>query len=183
MILITDGGTGRLAKGARNREIREKAAKRGLIILLCLPNSTAVSQVMDDLFREFKARCRVLTIAVYSDKIQKRAQDIKEWREKAISAAQQRALELEVATELKAAAVAQRTGEDDEAETPGEGECVAPKEKSKKISVVQSLGNADLPAIVNGRPGDPLMNRPFDFCFSRARVRQGWANVGIYPFT
>lgn len=76
-----------LMKGAWNREMREKAAARGLIILLGLPNSTAVFQVMDALFRDFKASCRERTIAVYSEKIRKRASDIKERRDKAISAA------------------------------------------------------------------------------------------------
>ena len=45
------------------------------------------------------------------------------------------------------------------------------------------LTNADLPRIVNGRPGDPIELRPFSYAFSRKKVHGANAKVGAVPLT
>jgi hypothetical protein len=58
VLLKVDSGPGRISTAAENLIFREKALHLGLIILLGLPNSTAVTQEMDDIFGAFKTACR-----------------------------------------------------------------------------------------------------------------------------
>lgn len=39
----------------------------------------------------------------------------------------------------------------------------------------------DLPIILNGRPADPIEQRPFDFTFKREKVLSAWHQVGFAP--
>ena len=48
---------------------------------------------------------------------------------------------------------------------------------------VVKLCNEDLPVIVNGRPSDPIQNRPVDRCFTKEMVRKDFVEVGFVPPT
>ena len=46
-----------------------------------------------------------------------------------------------------------------------------------------SLTFDDLATIVNGKDGDPLSMKPFDNCFTKAKIIQAWEKIGFVPFT
>lgn len=78
-------GPGRLAKpdsdyrnekGETYDEIMERFAKMGIIITGLLPNSTAVTAVMDELFRAFKNATRAAAQIVYARKIKDNARQV-----------------------------------------------------------------------------------------------------------
>ncbi len=52
-----------------------------------------------------------------------------------------------------------------------------------KRPVILSLDNSDLPEIVNGKEGDGIADRPFDYCFTQANILKSWINVGFMPMT
>ena len=52
-----------------------------------------------------------------------------------------------------------------------------------KIAAVVSLHQEDIPKIVNGSPGDPIDQRPFNKCFTPSRIKKCWSNIGLSPFT
>ncbi len=85
VLWITDTGPGRLAKpdsdyrnekGETYDEIMERFAKMGIIITGLLPNSTAVTAVMDELFRAFKNATRAAAQIVYARKIKDNARQV-----------------------------------------------------------------------------------------------------------
>ena len=45
------------------------------------------------------------------------------------------------------------------------------------------LTNDDLPMIVNGNDVDYIENRPFDYCFTKEKIKNCFARVGNVPFT
>lgn len=45
------------------------------------------------------------------------------------------------------------------------------------------LTNDDIPAMVNGEPGDRIDKRPFDYSFSRKNIFKSWLAIGFVPFT
>ena len=46
-----------------------------------------------------------------------------------------------------------------------------------------TIGNPDLPRIVNGFPGDPIQKRPFDFVFTKENIWGWWKKVGFMPMS
>ena len=53
----------------------------------------------------------------------------------------------------------------------------------KCVNKVVKLDNDDLHIIVNGRSTDELKDRPFDYVFTRERVRQAFFAIGFIPPT
>ena len=54
---------------------------------------------------------------------------------------------------------------------------------SIKITTTLGLTKADLGRIVNGKEGDPLDKRPFEYAFSKSKVLGAWEKVGAVPLT
>ena len=44
-----------------------------------------------------------------------------------------------------------------------------------------TLGNADLPHIVNGFPGGPIYKCPFDVTLTQAKNMRWWEKIGFIP--
>ena len=66
-IVKVDTGPGRLGATLTNIELRQNARKKGLILLLGLPNSTGVLQELNWLFRIFRCYCREQTLGIFSE--------------------------------------------------------------------------------------------------------------------
>jgi len=64
VVTKTDAGPGRLSKGADSIDFWTEMATMGVHILLSLPNRTAATAVMDQLYSKFKPRCSESTIRV-----------------------------------------------------------------------------------------------------------------------
>ncbi len=62
LIVKTDAGPGRLSKKAESIDFRDEMAKKGVHILLSLPNGMAAFAEMDQLHSKFKLRCSDSTI-------------------------------------------------------------------------------------------------------------------------
>ena len=54
----TDAGPGRLSKEAESIEFREMMADLGVHILLSLPNGTAATAELDQLYAQYKSDCK-----------------------------------------------------------------------------------------------------------------------------
>ena len=78
ILIKTDGGPGRLRATFESIDFREKLGKMGAHILLSSPNGTSVGAEMDQLYRVFKASCRLSTDTVYSEKVFRRMRLIEE---------------------------------------------------------------------------------------------------------
>ncbi|KAL7425468.1 hypothetical protein ACHAXM_000028, partial [Skeletonema potamos] len=85
VLWITDTGPGRLSRrdsDFRNDanetydDIMKRFAEEGIFINGLLPNSTAVTAVMDELYRAFKNACRSSTQDVYARKLQANARAV-----------------------------------------------------------------------------------------------------------
>ena len=64
VITKTDAGPGRLSKEAESIDFWTKMAAMGVHILLSLPNGTAATAEMDQLYSKFKPWCSESTIRV-----------------------------------------------------------------------------------------------------------------------
>jgi len=57
------------------------------------------------------------------------------------------------------------------------------KKKGRRNACNISIGNCDLANIVNGFPGDELVNKPFDYTFTRQNIINSWIAVGFLSMT
>jgi hypothetical protein len=73
LIAKTDAGPKQLSKEAESINFREEMAALGVHILLSLPNRTAATIEMDQLYSKFKPRCSKSTICVAGVKMATRA--------------------------------------------------------------------------------------------------------------
>ena len=64
LVIKTDAGPGRLSKEAESIEFREEMQNLGVFILLSLPNGTECQAELDQMFSEFKPRCKKSTVRV-----------------------------------------------------------------------------------------------------------------------
>ena len=158
LIIKTDAGPGRLSKEAASIEFREEMANLGVHILLSLPNGTECQAELDQMFSEFKPRCRRSTIRVAGMKMAAR-----------VAARKNSTLDAELDS---------NSGSDSD----NDSSCVNVLKKKRSICNV-SLSASDLSNVVNGFPGDPLELRPFDFCFTKDKIIKTWINVGFLPMT
>ena len=55
--------------------------KSGVYILLSFPNSTSVSQEMDQLYQTCKARCQSKTLSLFSIKLVERSKNITKYKD------------------------------------------------------------------------------------------------------
>ena len=163
IVCKTDGGPGRLSKEAESIDFREEMAAMGVHILLSLPNGTAATAEMDQLYSKFKPRCKDSTIRVAGVKMAIRLAARKKHAEEKKKQAGERVDSMEESSES-------------DSETPR-------KKKGRRSACNVSIGNRDLANIVNGFPGDELVNKPFDYTFTRQNIINSWIAVGFLPMT
>jgi hypothetical protein len=171
LIIKTDAGPGRLSKEASSIEFREQMAAKGVHILLSLPNATACTAEMDQLFERFKPACGKSALRVASKKMQKRMEV--------------RMLNGRARNDEDGDAVIDIDASDassDDEEEPNEIED-RPKKKGEQSICNVSFSNFDLANLVNGWPEDPLELRPFDYHFTKKGIIRSWIAVGFLPMT
>jgi hypothetical protein len=162
-----------LSKEAESIDFRTEMAAMGVHILLSLPNGTAATAEMDQLYSKFKPRCSESTIRVGGVKMAKRAAARKK-RE----AAKRRKEDSGVADDIDDEDNEDDDDDDNDDEGGGRG-----KKKHSRSACNVSLGNRDLSNIVNGFPGDDVSKRPFDYTFTKANIINSWIAVGFLPMT
>ena len=162
VIMKTDAGPGRLSKTLESIDFREEMHKIGYVFLLVLPNATAATQEMDQGYGALKRECDKSTVRIASMKMADRVRA----RKKVKDAPTILDLQQFLAEELD-------DGDDDDAFTLTHG---------KSVCNV-TIGNPDLPRIVNGFPGDPIQKRPFDFVFTKENIWGWWKKVGFMPMS
>ena len=162
LVVKTDAGPGRLSKEASSLEFREQMAKKGVHILLSLPNATACTAEMDQLFERFKPACGKSALRVASKKMQMRMS----------ARARNDVIEVDGSD----------ASSEDEAEELDE---IAPRQKKKRERSIcnVSFSNFDLANLVNGWPNDPVELRPFDYHFTKEGIIRSWIAVGFLPMT
>ena len=57
-----------------------------------------------------------------------------------------------------------------------------PKTEDPEPVKAVNLNQSDLPSIVMGKEGDPIIDRPFLKVFTRERIKKAWDNVGSSVF-
>ena len=112
----------------------------GVHILLSLPNGTAATAEMDQLYSTFKPRCKDSTIRVAGAKM-----------------AEHSAAREKHAKEPKKQAGKRVDSMEESSESDSENPC---KKKGRRSACNISIGNRDLANIVNGFPGNKLVNKP-----------------------
>jgi hypothetical protein len=156
LIIKTDAGPGRLSREAQSIEFREKMANMGVIILLSLPNGTACTAELDQMYSRFKDETKNSTIRVAG---------------------------IKMAARLAARKQGKR-GEEQEDDDASSSDDETANEQRKKGSICNvNITNFDLSHIVNGFPNDPIELRPFDNCFTKEKIIQNWIAVGFLPMT
>lgn len=82
VLWIVDMGPGRIAANSIDMPEWDKWAQEmylmGILVMPLLPNSTAVTALMDKLYGPFKAATRVTTQMIYAEKLQQHAAKLKE---------------------------------------------------------------------------------------------------------
>lgn len=120
---------------------------------------------MDRIYQAFKAQCRTKTLSLFAQEFSERSMYINACKDRSKTLNHSQA-------------------EDDE-EDP-QAQSLEIKEALKDLSVVikpPTLNNEDLGCIVNGREGENLCDRPFDFTFTREIIPSANARVGFVSFT
>ena len=56
-------------------------------------------------------------------------------------------------------------------------------EDDEKMIKPAQLNNNNLLEIINGKPGYAVENKPFNYCFTYAKIFKCWLNIGFIPFT
>ena len=172
----TDAGPGRLSKEAESIEFRDEMATMGVHILLSLPNGTAATAEMDQLYSKFKPRCSESTIRVAGVKMAARVAARKKGEE-ARKAANQALIDVDTPIDVDDEDSAEESSESDD-----DG-IQAGKQKRTRTACNVSIGNRDLANIVNGYPGNPIARRPFDYTFTRRNIINSWIAVSFLPMT
>jgi hypothetical protein len=162
LVVKTDAGPGRLSKEAPCIKFRKQMAKKGVHILLSLPNATECTAEMDQLYERFKPACGKSALCVASKKMQMRM----------AVRARNDVIKID----------GSNASSEDEAEEPDE---IADRQKKKgERSICNvSFSNFDLAKFVNGWPDDPVELRPFDYHFTKEGIIRSWIAVGFLPMT
>ena len=74
LVLKTDAGPGRLSKEAESIEFRSEMAEKGLHIMLSLPNATACTAELDQIYSKFQPECKKSTLRVAGMKMVRRVE-------------------------------------------------------------------------------------------------------------
>jgi hypothetical protein len=168
LIIKTDGGPGRLSRECSSIEFRDEMAAMGVHIILSLPNGTACTAEMDQLFEKFKPACSKSALRIAAKKIHARYD------------ARQKFKTTGMVDDDNSSADGDLSDDDEDA-----GGKKKPKKKTKTGKSVcnVSFSNYDLGNLVNGWPDDPIEDRPFDFHFSKDGIIKSHIAVGFMPMT
>ena len=189
LILKTDAGPGRLSKQADSWEARWRWHNEGLVILLGLPNGTSATQEMDQGYAVLKRETKASTVRVARFKMAARVAARKKAMLNKAKASQVPATRanstVQSVDDVPAPDLTPTTIEDLDNFLAGNNEesddedaiCIRYKGSVCNIT----LGNKDLPNIVNGYPNDPVKLRPFDKTFTRENIVKWWKAVGFLP--
>ena len=185
LFIKTDAGPGRLAHGklakeANSVEFLEMMADKGVHIILGLPNGTSATQEMDQAYADYQPECRKSTMRLASIKLKNRVDARKKAHEKETGAASAQNV---VTDDTRRQDLEEYLAEvDAEENNNNETEDEDNFEFQVNNSVCHvSIGNHDLPFIVNGLPTDPIEKRPFDYIFTRSNIWKWWVAVGFIP--
>jgi hypothetical protein len=180
LINKTDAGPGRLATEAESIDFREEMADIGMHILLSIPNGTECNAEPDQLYGEFKPRCKNSTIRVAGVKMHARVLA----RKKGSNRRSASAID-DLAEYLHDADPKVSTNIEDGVEADVDNDDAVDDFNFNVGSSVCSVnvGNLDLGHIVNGFVGDPIEKRPFDYCFQKHKLINQWIKVGFLPMT
>jgi hypothetical protein len=151
-------------------------ATMGVHILLLLPNCTATTAEMDQLYSKFKPRCSNSTIRVAGIKMAARVAARKKAKE-ARKAANQACIDVETPINVNDEDSAEESSKSDD-----DG-IQAGKQKRTRTACNVSIGNRDLASIVNGYPGNPIARQPLDYTFTRRNIINSWIAVNFLPMT
>ena len=145
-------------------------AKIGVHILHSLPNGTACTAEMDQLFTSFnKQRCDSSTLRVAGKKIAAR---LAAWARKK-----------ETENKQNNNDDSGDDNDDDDDDMAAEAEAGEATSKKQLSACNINLGNLDLGNMVNGYEGDKINMRPFDYCFQKQTIINTWKKVGFIPMT
>ena len=158
LIVKTDAGPGRLSREAESIDFREELARIGVFILLSLPNGTACTAELDQMYTRFKDETKNSTIRVAGIKMAARA------------SARRQGKDNEANEDDESSMCSDDNDDDDE-----------PKKQRSICNV--NITNHDLSFIVNGYSNDPVELHPFDHCFTKENIIKTWIAVGFLPMT
>ena len=180
LIVKSDGGPGRLSRESSSIEFRDEMAQIGVHIVLSLPNGTACTAEMDQLFEKFKPACSKQARRICAKKMHERhmARKVREGGLKTTG--------LDDKDSDDSSADGDIDDDDDEGGGAGKKKSKKTKPKTKKgqRSLCNvSFSNYDLGHLVNGWPDDPIEDRPFDFHFSKQSIIRSHIAVGFMPMT
>jgi hypothetical protein len=144
-----------LSKEPDSIDFHKKMAAIGAHILLSLPNGTAVTAKIDQLYSKFKPRCSNITIRVASIKMAKCAVMRKKHAAKA-------PLNFDAPIELD-------LEDSDESSESKDDESPACTKKATRSICNVSMDNRDLSNIGNGFLGNSLENRPFSYTLTKKK--------------
>ena len=167
LINKTDSGPDRLASQAGSAEFSSEMADIGMHILLSLPNGTECTAKLDQMYTEYKRDCKKSTVRVAGIKMAARVQARKKSK-------QRQEQEKTPVQALKEFVSLDNTDDDEEESTTDDYEF----QVGRSVCSV-NIPNRNLGAIVNGSPGDHLDLRPFDKCFTIAKILNTWIVVGL----
>jgi hypothetical protein len=160
LVVKTDAGPRRLSKEASSLEFYEQMAKKGVHILFSLPNETACTADMDQLFERFKPAWGKSALRVAPKKMQMRM------------VVQNDVIKIDGSDALS----------EDEAEEPDE---IVDRQKKKGEGNIcnVSFSNFDLANLVNGWSDDPVELHSFDYHFTKEGIIRSWIAVMFLPIT
>lgn len=191
LIVKTDAGPGRLSIEADSIDFRTEMADMGVHILLSLPNATAATAEMDQLYTKFQPRCKRSTVRVASLKMLARAEARRKAGADDASVSVVRIDEEDDVVEVEDKEDGDGDGDEEAKSNDGsdvdndevsDADTSSTSKKKSSVCTVR-LGNLDLGNIVNGFPGDPIELRPFDYSFQKETIIRTWKAVGFVPMT
>lgn len=205
LIVKTDAGPGRLSTEADSWEFRDKMWRAGVLVMLKLPNGTAVNQELNQAYASFQPAVKRSTQRVVNINLAERVAARK--RARADKAAKfpldnvpsplavnlgdlDDLLDLTISNDEDNSAAEEndKEGNPDDVPVPeGNSDGVVSKQ-DHTLSYNQSVMNVglntlNLSKMVNGYPGDPIELRPFDNNFRRSNILGWWRKVGFIPMT
>jgi hypothetical protein len=141
LIVKTDLGPGRLSKEADSIQFHNQMASLGMHILLLLPNTTAFTAKMDQLFKKFEPACSKSTLCVALHKMQQR---------------------MMVRVENANQVLSLLDGSDNDNDKFDPAVDNGPSKHGEQSICNISFSNMDLENLVNGWPDNPVELRPFN---------------------
>jgi hypothetical protein len=179
VFLKVDSGPGRLVASPESITKRAEYFEMGLLLLMGLPNATAIQQEMDVLFQGFKAATYARGLTLLTKKLMLRGREFQLNRNA-------EGMVEEDETEQGE----DRENDDDNDMLTRRRTLMTEERATTRSSVAKAtaskalmIGFEELSIVVDGTEGDPLDMRPFRKFFTKERIVKTWEKVGFVPFT